>query len=149
MRLRRTALCATLAACLTGRGAVYTGVRVARWPPTDIPWSGLVFVEDWDGRPRQHPQLMYLTEITALAELEWQHWGSPQARADSVALDLNCVSGSPDDQASSYRVEVVLSDLTKRQGAAYCRHAAVTPGGSPAPFWAEDLSNARLGVPKA
>lgn len=117
--------------------------------PTEIPWSGLVFVEDWDGRPRQHPQLMYLTEITALAELEWRHWGSPQARADGVALDLNCVSGCPDDQASRYRVEIVLSDLTKRLGAAYYRHAAVTPVGSPAPFWAEDLSNVRLGVPKA
>ncbi|MGW1760946.1 hypothetical protein [Streptomyces mirabilis] len=55
MRLRRTALCATLAACLTECGAVDTGVRVAGRPPTELPWLGLVFVEDWDGRPRHGP----------------------------------------------------------------------------------------------
>jgi hypothetical protein len=93
--------------------------------------------------------LMDLTEITTLDNLEWQHWGSPRARADGVALDLGCLSDCSDGKPSSYPVEVVLSDLTKRLGAAYYRHAAVTPVRPPTPYWAEDLSNVRLDVPKA
>jgi len=152
MTLRRSALCASLAAGLlvglTGCGTADERLRVEGPAATRIPWTGPVYVLDWRSLPRQRPDLMDLTEITVLDRVKWHGWGSPRATATGTVIDLPCVSGCPHDALPSYPVTIVFSGLVKRQYAAYYGHAAVTPVHRPVPEWAEDVSSVSLHIPK-
>ncbi|MFD5258626.1 hypothetical protein ACFWM5_38150 [Streptomyces bobili] len=151
MALRRSALCASLAgllACLTGCGAPGGGARVEGPAPTGIPWTGPVYLLDWESKPHERPDLMDLTNYTTLDWMRWRDWGSPRATATGHVMDFSCGSDCPNGEPRSYQVEIVLSGLVKRQYAAYYSHASVTPVHRPAPDWAEDVGSVPLRVPK-
>ncbi|MEV0742123.1 hypothetical protein AB0I51_40715 [Streptomyces sp. NPDC050549] len=149
---RRSALRASLAACLlacvAGCGTPYGGARVEGPAPTRVPWTGPVYVLNWESEPNERPDLMDLTKYTMLDWMRWHGWGSPRATATGYVMDYACVSGCPHEDPPSYRIRIVLSGLVKRQYAAYYSHAAVTPVHRPAPDWAEDVSSVPLRVPK-
>ncbi|MEU1481347.1 hypothetical protein [Streptomyces sp. NPDC005760] len=143
-----TSLAAGLLVCVTGCGAADGGVRTEGPAPTRVPWTGPVYVLNWESEPAERPGLMDLTDYTTLDWMRWRGWGSPRATATGFVMDYSCTSDCPGDALPSYRVEIVLSGLVKRQYAAYYSHAAVTPVHRPAPAWAEDVSSVPLRVPK-
>ncbi|OUD00189.1 hypothetical protein [Streptomyces swartbergensis] len=149
MRLRRGALCAVLAACLTGCGGVDGGVRVEGPAVTSVPWTGPAYLTDWYGRAWQRPSEISPTRSIDLRRLTWRDWGSPRARATGVVVDTNCMAGCRDDPAS-YRARVVLSGLVKRGNVAFYSQMSLTPVHPPAPFWAEGYGESTyLDVPDA
>ncbi|WP_217210792.1 hypothetical protein [Streptomyces sp. AC550_RSS872] len=151
MRLRRCVLFAVLAVCLTGCGGVDGGVRVEGPAVTKVPWTGPVFVTNWNGRPWQRPKQIE-GQFVLLSKLTWRDWGSPRARATGVAMDSTCLSGCPDGfdkPPPSYRVNVVLSDPVRRGNVAFYRHMTLTPVHPPAPSWAKASADTDLDVPDA
>lgn len=149
MRQGKSALSALLATCLVGCGTAAGGVRVEGHAPTTMPWSGPVYMNDAGSVPRQHPDLVDLTVNTTLDRLVWLGWGPSRAEPDGIAVDFACVSGCPGDDLLSYPVHLVLDGLVRRQYAAYYGHAVLTPEGEPAPYWALDVGDVSLRVPKA
>lgn len=136
---------------LAGCGTVAGGTRVEGPAPTAIPWKGPVYVSDARSIPRQHPDVMDLTEFTTLYGMEWRGWGTPRAVGTGHVVDFACVSQCPDgkDNPPFFRVRLVLSGLVKREYAAYYSNAVLIPDPQPAPAWALDVGDLRLRVPAA
>ncbi|GHE39829.1 hypothetical protein [Streptomyces capitiformicae] len=153
MRLRRLVPCAVLAAsltvCLTGCGGVDGGVRVEGKAATTIPWTGPVYMTDWYGRAWQRPTEVEATMRVSLDKLTWRDWGSSRARATGTSTDVTCLSGCPDGNPRSYRVNVVLSDPVRRGDVAFYSRMTLTPVHPPAPFWVKGSDDMDLGVPDA
>ncbi|MFE7278585.1 hypothetical protein [Streptomyces sp. NPDC057623] len=149
MRLRRSALCLALAACLAGCGAVDGSVHVEGPAMTSIPWAGPVYMTDWYGRAWQHPKEVAPLGRVDLDRLTWRDWGKARAWATGRASDTTCLSGCPDGDRPDYRVKVVLSGLVRRGDVSYYSHMSLTPVNPPAPFWAEGYDSADLDVPDA
>ncbi|MEI5519705.1 hypothetical protein WB401_07710 [Streptomyces brasiliscabiei] len=151
MRGAGPALSLLLAMSLAGCGTAVGGTRVEGPAPTAVPWSGPVYIDDARSVPRQHPDLMDLTEATTLYGLEWRGWGTSRAVATGLVIDFACVSGCLHGESNppSFPAHLELSGLVKREYAAYYGHAVLTPDHSPAPVWALDIGDVRLRVPKA
>lgn len=142
---RAAAVCVALAAVLAGCGA-RAGVVTHGPAPTDIPWTGPVFVLDYEGRARREPDLFDLTNLSTFDEVTWQQWGGPQAVGTGWAMDYACLNGCAGDDPDGYRATIVLSGLVRRHDAAYYSRATVTPSG-PLPTWAEKLGQVVLRTP--
>ncbi|MET9970201.1 hypothetical protein ABZZ80_30870 [Streptomyces sp. NPDC006356] len=150
MRYSGPALCVLLVMSMAGCGtAGGGGTRVEGPAPTAIPWSGPVYVDDARSIPRQHPDVMDLTESTTLYGLKWRGWGTSRAVATGLVVDFACLSNCPHGDPPTFPVSLVLSGLVKRQYAAYYGHAELIPDRPPAPAWALDVGDIRLRVPKA
>ncbi|MDX2700698.1 hypothetical protein Sipo8835_29365 [Streptomyces ipomoeae] len=140
-------LCLVVAGC--GVSGVSGGVRVEGAAPTAIPWRGSAYVLDYESVPQEKPDSFSLTSNTWLSHLTWKGWGSNQAVANGFSWDMSCSSGCTDDGIPSYRVTLVLGDLTRRAHAAYYRHASLRAArGARTPTWAEPgLEDMGLHVP--
>ncbi|MFJ4202873.1 hypothetical protein ACIP2Y_25035 [Streptomyces sviceus] len=136
---------------LTGCGTVAGGTRVEGPAPTAIRWTGPVYLDDARSIPRQHPDVMDLTDVTTLYGLKWRGWGTPRAVATGLVVDFSCQSLCPHgkDNPPYYPVRLVLSGLVKREYAAYYSNAVLSPAHPPAPGWAMDVGDLHLGVPAA
>lgn len=136
-----------LAGCGTGAG----GMRVEGPAPTAIRWTGPVYLDDARSMPRQHPDVMDLTNVTTLYGMKWRGWGTPRAVATGLVVDFSCQSLCPQGKYNPpyYPVRLVLSGLVKREYAAYYSSAVLSPDPPPAPHWALDVGELRLRVPAA
>jgi hypothetical protein len=139
------AVAAVLAGLLTGC-ATNNGVVAHGSAPTAIPWTGPVYLLDYEGRPREEPDLLDLTAKSTFGGLVWKHWGGSLAIGTGAGLDLACVNGCKGDGPDSYRATVVLSGLVRRENAAYYSHASVSFP-DPLPYWAEHIQRLALRVP--
>ncbi len=97
---------------------------------------------DHEGRARREPDLFSLTRKSTFDRVTWTGWAGPTAVGTGWEIEFPCPTGCPD----GYRATIVLSDLVRRQDAAYYRRAGVTSP-EPLPSWAEDLRQVVLSVP--